>query len=436
MFDSSKTAGLEMRSREEIRELQSKLLVEHLAFLGEWSPFYSKRLSELGVDPLSVRGVDDLSKLPFTTKDDLAGANKDFLCVDESEIVDVCVTSGTTGQPVVLMQTRRDLERLGYNEEISFLAAGVTPHDRVAIATALDRCFMAGLAYFMGLERIGASAIRAGSSSMSFLAEMILMHRPTAMVGVPSQMLALAGMLAERGKQPAEIGIKKLIGIGEPVREQDLSLSSLGEKLAKAWNAEVFGTYASTEMATAFCDCQAQAGGHLHPDLIIVEIVDEEGNPVGPGSVGEVVATPLRTTGMPLLRFKTGDMAALHVEPCACGRNSPRLGPILGRKKQMLKCRGTTVFPQAVSAALQEMDEIKGHYIEVYSEFDLSDRIRVVAGTNSADISASAVAEKIAAKTRVKPEVVLTSPESVMEKIIQKHKRKPVTFFDYRGAGQ
>jgi phenylacetate-CoA ligase len=205
--------------------------------------------------------------------------------------------------------------------------------------------------------------------------------------------------------------------------------------LHEAWGAEVFGTYASTEMATAFADCSAGRGGHVHPELMIVEIVDEAGCPLPPGSPGEVVATPLQVTGMPLLRFKTGDIAVLHTEPCACGRNTWRLGPVLGRKAQMLKVRGTTLYPPAIQAVLQEMPAIRGHYIEVFDEFELSDRVRVVVGCNNPALDAVEIAERIAARTRVKPEVVVVASEEVARRTLREDKRKPVTFFDYRTGG-
>ena len=113
----------------------------------------------------------------------------------------------------------------------------------------------------------------------------------------------------------------------------------------------MLGTYASTEMATSFADCTFGTGGHLLPDLMVVEIVDDAGPPLPPGEPGEVVATPLQVSGMPLVRFRTGDIATLHAAPCPCGRTSPRLGPVIGRKSQMLKVKGTTVYPPAIFAA-------------------------------------------------------------------------------------
>lgn len=382
-----------------------------------------------------MRTPADLAQLPFTTKHDLEERGQDFLAVPGHDVVDVCESSGTTGLPVTLLQTRADLERLAYNEESSFKAAGISPGERVLVAAALDRCFMAGLAYFLGLTRLGAVAIRGGSGSVAFLAELVLRHRPTAMVGVPTLLAAVGEALAARGVEPSTAGVSRIICIGEPVRREDLSLSALGQRLVALWGAAVLGTYASTEMATSFADCTAGRGGHLLPDLMVVEIVDEQGHPVPPGEPGEVVATPLQVSGMPLVRFRTGDIATLHAAPCACGRTSPRLGPVTGRKSQMLKVKGTTVYPPAIFAALQEIPGVQGYFVEVRDTFELSDRITVTVGATGAAgtaLTPELVAERIAVRTRVKPEIVIVTPEQIVARTIRADKRKPITFFDLR----
>ncbi len=414
-----------------INAAQFKLLKEHIAFIAQASPFYQSRLAGIGFGTEDLQSLSDLACLPLTSKQDLTLANDQFLAVPEELVVDVCQTSGTTGEPVAFWQTEKDLQRLTTNEFQAFSLAGISRHDRVMIGAALDRAFMAGLAYFLGLRKIGATVIRSGSGQLMLVAEFVRRYRPNVLVGVPSLFLALGRMLEKHGDNLLSFGVEKIVCIGEPVRNADLSLSPLGQKLAASWGAGIYGTYASTEMATSFCDCSAGRGGHLPPELIVIEIVDEQGKAVAVGEAGEVVATPLGIEGTPLLRYRTGDIATLHSEPCSCGRNTPRLGPILGRRAHMLKCRGTTLFPAAIGSALMTLPGVQGHYLEVYREFDLSDRLRVVVGS-SGDLNAEQVAAVIAAKTRVKPEVVLVTPEEIQARIIQPDKRKPVTFFDYR----
>lgn len=413
---------------EVIQEQQQILLQKHMAYLASHSRFYQRMARENGFDLRDVRHYDDLAALPFTSKADLEQFGDEFLCVEERQVADICLTSGTTGLPVAFMQSRDDLERLAFNEQLAFSTAGLTADDRVLIAAAIDRCFMAGMAYFLGLKKIGATVIRGGSSSVSVVAQLIERFRPTALVGVPTLFLALAEILRRKGIDPTRCGVQKLVCIGEPVRSQALNLSVLGERLQEQWRADVYGTYASTEMASTFVDCSGGCGSHVPPELMLVEIVNEQGQRVAPGEVGEVIATPLQVTGMPLLRFKTGDVATLYCDPCECGRNSWRVGPVLGRKNQMLKYRGTTVYPPAIFAVLQEVKEVQAFYIEVRDDYALSDQIRVVVGSDCPDITAHYMEELLAARIRVKPEVVIQDVDTVRRQTIQEDKRKPVTF--------
>ncbi|MDY0212893.1 MAG: AMP-binding protein [Desulfuromonadaceae bacterium] len=412
--------------------LQLHLLKLHLRYLEQYSPYYSNLFAGIGFKSADFSSLDQLAELPFTTKSDLGAFNSDFLAIDPTQIVDICETSGTTGEPVTLWQNEHDLQRLAYNECVAFRAAGLKATDRILVGAALDRVFIAGLAYFLGLRRLGASVIRAGSGQPALVAELIRRQHPNVLIGVPSLLLTLARQYRERGEDPAALGIEKVICIGEPVRTQTLELSPLGEALRQQWGAQILGTYASTEMATAFADCTSACGGHVVPELIYVEIVDAEGNAVSPGNVGEVVATPLQNQATPLLRYRTGDMACMYTEPCPCGRLTPRLGPIVGRRAQMLKYHGTTLFPAAIGNALAGIEGIQGYYVEVYNDFDLCDRIRVVVGCRDSTLSAEFVAERIGACTRVKPEVILISPQELQHKILRPERRKPVTFFDYR----
>lgn len=418
---------------EEIARRQLELLKRHVLYLERNSPFYRQCFTEIGFCAGELQALEQLRDLPLTSKKQLAADNRAFLAVPEVAVVDVCTTSGTTGTPVVVWQTEGDLLRLAENECQAFIAAGVTPEDRVLVAAALDRGFMAGLAYFLGLRQLGAAVLRAGSSSLDYLREMLLLQRPQVLVGVPSLFLALGHHLQQAGPDLRQLGVRTLVCIGEPVRGEDLRLSALGTELQSCWGASVLGTYAGTEIATAFADCAVGAcGGHLLPELALVEILDAAGAPVAAGEVGEVVVTPLGIEGTPLLRYRTGDLARLHHGPCVCGRITPRLGPIIGRREQMLKCRGTTLFPATITAALQELPAIRGHYLEVYSAHDLVDDVRVVVGCCDPQIRAEDISGLIAARSRVKLEVRVCSPEEVYRKTHPGHRRKPVTFFDYR----
>lgn len=433
-----RAADVAFTSVERIAACTNRLMQRHVRYCYERSRFYRRRFDRLGLTPEDIRCVADLRALPFTSKADLAEHGEELLCVPQQEVADICQTSGTTGAAVALLQTEHDLQRLAYNEQSCFSAAGLTAKDRVVVACALGRCFMAGLAYFEGLRRIGATSVRVGAGQASLLAEAVLAHRPTAIVGVPSSLLETAQTLQRRGVEPSELQITKLICIGEPIREVDLSLSALGRRLHRLWGGQVLGTYASTEMATSFAECaQGRGGGHILADLIAVEIVDEAGHPVPPGEPGEVAATPLQVTGMPLLRLRTGDIATLLTEPCACGRRTYRIGPVLGRKAQMLKVRGTTVYPAGVFAALQEIEQVCNYCLEVYQDYELSDCPRVIVGlAGGANLTREEISKRVRDRVRVTLEVVVTTPEDVSRRTRVEGRRKPVLVFDYRTQGK
>jgi len=407
-------------SAQQIEACTNRLLQRHVRYCYERSRFYRKHFDRLGLGPEDIGDVGDLKKLPFTTKEDLAEHAEQLLCVEPRAIVDICQTSGTTGTPIALLQTEHDLQRLAYNEQSCFAAASLTDEDRVIVACALGRCFMAGLAYFEGLRRMGATAIRIGAGRPSVLAEAVRVQT--------------GKLLQSRGIKPSQLGVTKLIAIGEPVREADLSSSALGQRLGDLWQAQVLGTYASTEMATSFAECdRGSGGGHVLADLIVVETVDEAGNATAPGEPGEVVATPLQVTGMPILRLKTGDIATLLPEPCACGRHTPRMGPVLGRKAQMMKVQGTTVYPAAVFAALQEIEEVCNYCLEIYQDFELSDRPRVIVGLEEGTpVTREQIARRICGRVRVTLEVVIATPQEVSKRTRVENRRKPVLVFDYR----
>ncbi len=422
---------LEFSRLKEIKKAQEVLLHKHVQHLAVHSPYYRALFKAQGI-PAAKLSLDTLHSVPFTDKTALGRHNEEFLAVPVSRIVDMVLSSGTTGRPTTMMYTERDLQRLAYNEKISFESCGLTKDDVVLLTCTMDRCFIAGLAYFSGVRSLGAAAIRNGLSGFESHLDIIQRLKPTAMVGVPTFLLKLGHYLKSRDIDPRRTGIGRLICIGEPIRDRTLSFLRVGEELEAVWGAKIYSTYASSETITSFCECTSQSGGHLHPDLAIVEIVDEQGAVLPPGELGEVVMTPLAIEGMPLLRFKTGDMSFLINEPCACGRFSPRLGPIAGRKKQMIKFRGTTLYPNSIFAVLDALPGISEYYITATSDYDLSDSVTVTVAFKDGSCSAEMVAERLQAHLRVRPEVVVASEESVKSQVCAGNSRKIIRFVDKR----
>ena len=202
--------------------------------------------------------------------------------------------------------------------------------------------------------------------------------------------------------------------------------------MEKIWQSKVYSTYSTTEIVSTFCECSSQVGGHLHPDLAVVEIIDSNGKILPYGQVGEVVITPLRIEAMPLIRFKTGDISFLIDAPCSCGRKSLRLGPILGRKKQMMKVQGTTFYPQAIYSCLEQIKGISEYYISVSSAGLLSDNIEIFAAVNNAACTKTDIQEKLQARLRLKPKVIICDEDLIKEQVYASGSRKPVRFIDRR----
>jgi len=405
-------------------------LQEHIQYCQEHSPFYSERLK--GVNPAGVTR-ETLKYLPFTDKNELSRQNDAFFAATPERVVDIVFSSGTTGYPVKIAYTEKDLQRLAENERRALAGCRLSSKDIVLLTCTMDRCFVAGLAYFSGVRALGAAAVRNGLGSLESHAEILRRTNATAIIGVPTFLRKLAGFLIGQGIDPAALPVRRLICIAEPLRDAGMTPLKVASDLEQLWNANVYSTYASSETITTFCECEAQQGGHLLEDLAVVEIVDDDGVLLPDGEVGEVVVTPLQIEGAPLIRFRTGDLSFLMNEPCVCGRTTPRLGPILGRKQQMMKISGTTLYPQAVFNALDEVGGISEYYIEVEQLNELSETLRIVLSLQDDGPAPSGVAEVLQARLRVKPELVFKSEGEVRRKVFTSGSRKPVRFFDWRG---
>jgi phenylacetate-CoA ligase len=323
-------------------KMQEEKLQELLQYVSQHSPFYKELFAKHQVDISAIKTLADLALISPTTKEDLQQHNNDFLCVPDEKVVEYTSTSGTLGSPVTIALTENDLNRLAYNEYNSFSCADGSKNDIYQLMLTLDRQFMAGIAYYSGIRKLGAGIIRLGPGVPALQWETIKRLKPTSIVAVPSFILKLIAFAKEAGIDINQTSVKKAICIGENIRNTDFSLNILGKKITEAWDIKLYSTYASTEMQTAFTECGEGKGGHYQPELVIVELLDENNQPVEPYTPGEVTITTLGVEGMPLLRYKTGDICMYFDEPCACGRTSLRLSSILGRKKQMIKFKGTT----------------------------------------------------------------------------------------------
>ena len=426
---------IETQSKDAIRLFQEEKLRELLQYLKEKSPYYQRLFRENNIDITQIQHLEDLQRLPTTSKDDLQRYNDDFLCVPKEAIVDYASTSGTLGKPVTFGLTDRDLDRLAYNEAISLSCAGISQGDVVQLMTTIDRRFMAGLAYFLGIRHLGASIVRIGAGIPELQWDSILSYHPTYLIAVPSFLLKLIEYAEKNGIDYRHSSVKGVVCIGETLRQQDFSPNLLTDKIMEKWpELRLYSTYASTEMSTTFTECDALQGGHHHPELIITEVLDDEGNPLPYGQLGELTITTLGVEGMPLLRFRTGDMVTLHNTPCSCGRNTLRVSPVVGRKQQMIKYKGTTLYPPALMDLLTEFAQVENYIIEISSNEILTDEILIKIGTcEPSEALKEEIANHFRAKMRVVPKIEFYPVDTIEQQLYPKGSRKPVKFIDRRG---
>ncbi len=418
----------------EIKTLQERKLQELLAYTARKSPFYRDLFDRHRVDISAIRDLDDLETLPTTAKEDLQRRNDDFLCVPRDRIAEYMTTSGTLGSPVTIALTAGDLDRLAYNEYLSFRCADGTAADTYQLMLTLDRQFMAGIAYYSGIRRLGAGVIRVGPGVPALQWETIRRLKPTVLVAVPSFLLKLIRYAKEYRIDLDGSSVRSAVCIGENIRQADFSLNILGKKITEAWNIRLYSTYASTEMQTAFTECGEGRGGHLQPDLLIVELLDERDRKVGPGIPGEVTITTLGIEGMPLIRYKTGDICTWSDEPCGCGRTSLRLSPIIGRRQQMIKFKGTTLYPPALFDLLNEMEDIVDFVVEVYSnELGLDEILLHVVSASRTEEADHRIRAYLQARLRVSPQINYKSLADLQRMQFPEASRKAIKFLDRRG---
>lgn len=345
--------------REDMRKLQGIRLKKTVERIYHNCEPYRKRMQEAGVSPNDIENIDDIVKLPFTSKKDL----RDYypfglLSSPMSEIVRLHASSGTTGKPIVVGYTRKDL---GIWDEVGarcFTAFGLGKQDVVQVSYGYG-LFTGGLGAHNAVETIGGTVIPMSSGNTE---KQIMLMRDFGAVGLactPSYALYLADALHDSGLSRDEFKLRVGIFGAEPWTE------AMRRELEEKLGIKAYDIYGLTEIIGPGVghECEHQSGTHLCEDHFYPEIVDPEtGEPLPPGEVGELVFSTITKEGMPLLRFRTRDLTSLNYETCKCGRTSVRMNRILGRSDDMLIIRGVNVFPSQVEAVICEMPELEPHY--------------------------------------------------------------------------
>lgn len=429
-----RNSQIQFSDSDSIRRFQQERLIEEIRYLSESSPFYRRMFEQNKIYPQTIRTIEDLCRLPVTAKSDLQLYNRDFIATPVREIVDYVTTSGTLGDPVTFALTDSDLNRLAHNESLSFTTAGCSSDDILQLMTTIDKRFMAGLAYFLGARELKCGVVRVGNGIPELQWDTINRIHPTGCIVVPSFLIKLIQFAQNNNIDFRNSSLKRAICIGEPLRTQEGELNQLGARISTEWpELELFSTYASTEMQSSFTECSHHCGGHTPVDLVIVELLDDDNNPVADGQPGEVTITTIGVRGMPLLRFKTGDICIGNNSPCSCGRNTLRLSSVLGRKGQMIKYKGTTLYPSAIYEILDNVPDIKNYIIEVYTGELGPDQIVIKIGSTRSDESfEKEIKDIFRSKVRVAPEICFEPIDFISKKRMPAISRKQIKFVDLR----
>ena len=365
---------IETMPYEELKQLQYHELKQLVNNLYSFNKFYHDRMREANVSPLDINCLDDIRKLPFMYKQDLRDNYPDkMFTAPKNEIVRYHVSSGTSGKPTLVAYTRHDLDYWTEALARSFTSAGIGPGDIMQVSYGYG-LFTGGLGAHYGAEKVGATVLPASTGNTQRQLEMMQDLGVTVIACTPSYLTHLCTTAREMGIDwKRDMKLKKAILGAEPWSE------SMRTRLQNEMGIKCYDIYGTSEQAgPMFSECEAQKGAHICGDLMLVEILDREtGEPLEPGNEGEMVVTMLQKEAMPMIRYKMKDITHLDVEPCECGRTSPRIGRITGRADDMLIIRGINVFPSQIEYTLMRIPQVGEQYmIYVTREGDL-DRMQL-----------------------------------------------------------
>ncbi len=363
----------ECMSREEMTNLQSKRLVKLVNYVYHNVEFYRKKMQAIGLLPSDIKGIEDIEKLPFTTKDDLR-ENYPFglFAVPQSQVVRVHASSGTTGRATVVGYTRGDIGVWSECVARCMTMAGVTQEDIIQVGYGYG-LFTGGLGAHYGAEEIGAMVVPMSVGNSKKLTTMMVDFGATAIACTPSYLLHVAECLEAEGLID-KIKLKAAICGAEPWTEQ------MRHDIENRLHIHAHDIYGLSEIMGpgVACDCIHHKGLHICEDHFYPEVLSSETLTAVPdGELGELVITTLTKEALPLIRYRTKDLTTLDRTPCECGRTSARIGRFKGRVDDMLIIRGVNVFPSQVEAALLELKEVSPNYLMIVDRVNNLDTLEI-----------------------------------------------------------
>ncbi|WP_435349681.1 phenylacetate--CoA ligase PaaK [Haloarchaeobius sp. HRN-SO-5] len=423
---------IETATRDELTSVQDERLQETVEHVYENVDWYREAFEEAGITPDDVEGVDDVSELPFTTKEDIRDNYPDKLfAVDHSELRRVHASSGTTGKPKIVAYTEDDL---GVWREVmarSLAAGGVEPGMMVQNAYGYG-LFTGGLGFHDGIEELGASVIPTGGGNTARQISMLQDMESDVLCCTPSYCLYLAEEAEERGIDPRELPLSRVVIGAEPFTDP------MREEIEEALDVTAVDVYGLSEIIGpgVSIECaEAQEGLHIWEDHFYPEVVDPKtGEVLDEGEEGELVITSLTKQAFPMIRYRTGDMTRLHYDTCECGRTCVRMDNVTGRADDLLIVRGVNVYPSQIEEVMVDMADVAPYYrIDLYREGNLDTMELTVEHDEHYDGShadlETDIEEKLLDILEVKPdEVEVVGPGVIERTEVGKVKR----VFDHR----
>jgi len=363
----------ECMSRDQMTNLQSARLVKLVDYVYHNVEFYRKKMQAVGLLPGDIKSIEDITKLPFMTKDDLRD-NYPFglFAVPNSEIVRIHASSGTTGKATVVGYTRYDLDIWAECVARCFSMADLGKDDIIQIAYGYG-LFTGGLGAHGGAEKIGATVVPMSTGNSKKLTTMMVDFGATAIACTPSYLLHISEVLENEGLLD-KIKLKAAICGAEPWTEK------MHKEIEEKLNIKAYDIYGLSEIMGpgVACDCQFHRGLHVCEDHFFPEILDTATlKPIADGETGELAFTTLTKEGIPMIRYRTKDLTSIDHSPCECGRTSARISRFKGRVDDMLIIRGVNVFPSQIEAALCEVEEVTPHYMMIVDRVNNLDTLEV-----------------------------------------------------------
>lgn len=379
----------------QITQKQLDLVNDRIKALVDAGSFYGKKLKEAGIT--HIEKPEDFTKLPFSEKKDLRDAYPlGLMTAPEEKIVRIHSSSGTTGTPVIIPYTAKDVDDWGEMFKRCYEVAGITNKDRIQITPGYG-LWTAGIGFQNGCEKLGAMAVPMGPGNTDKQLEIMQALETTVLCSTSSYALLLAEEIEKRG-------IKKNIHLKKGVIGSERWSDKMRQHIADSLGIELYDIYGLTEIygPGIGINCEYNEGMHYWDDYLYLEVIDPKtGEPVPDGEMGEIVITTLVKEGAPLIRYRTHDLSRIIPGKCKCGRCYPRIGTIMGRTDDMMKIKGVNVFPNQIEEVLANFSEINSEYQIRISHLDGKDTMRIYV-ESTGDVDFASLSQRIAEKVKSK----------------------------------